>query len=476
MKKLSINSIFNVVYNLANVIFPLVIMSYASRILRDDGIGVVAYGQNIASYFVVFATLGLPMYGVREIAKSTKNTILLNRLFTELFSINFISSLVASVLYIILIFSTSLKNDFLLYLCCGVQIFMNFFNIDWLYQGLEEYIYISCRSIVIKVISLICIFLFVKNRQDYIIFAFISSFAICANYLFNIFHARRFVEFEFDDINIKKHIYPILILGLTILLSSIYSKADITMMGFLSNNSSIGLYNNAHKIVDAVIVVCTSISATFLPQLSIAFVHDKIKFYKLIETGISWQSFFAFPLMVGCFVLSPIFVPIIFGSYFIESSLTVQIFAPLIVIKSFCNLLCYQLVIATGNEKKRIPAYLCAAFVNVVLNAILIPLFHQNGAAFASVTSELIVNGILLIVLYRKLRFKIPLRSVVMGFVSSIVMGVAMFIFIKFTNITGLFELILAFVIGSFTYIGLNIVFKNEIVINLLKKVRSLDI
>lgn len=474
MKKLSVNSIFNVIYNLANVIFPLIIMSYASRILRDDGVGIVAYGQNIASYFVVFATLGLPMYGVREIAKSTKNAKSLNRLFTELFSINFISSLVASILYIILIFFTSLKNDFLLYLCCGVQIFMNFFNIDWLYQGLEEYVYISCRSIVIKIISLICIFLFVKDRQDYIIFAFISSFAICANYLFNVFHARKFVKFEFGNINLKKHIYPILILGLTILLSSIYSKADITMMGGLSNNSSIGLYNNAHKIVDAVIVVCTSISATFLPQLSIAFIHDKTQFYNLIETGISWQSFFSFPLMVGCFVLSPIFVPIIFGSCFIESSLTVQIFTPLIVIKSFCNLLCYQLVIATGNEKKRIPAYLCAAFANVVLNAILIPSFHQNGAAFASVISELIVNGILLIVLYRQLRFKIPLRNVAMGFASSIVMGGMMLIFIKFTNITGLLELILAFVIGSLTYIGLNIVFKNEIAINFLKKVGNL--
>ena len=463
------NSVFNLIYNILNLLFPLITAMYASRILLPEGMGKIAYAQNITSYFILFASLGLPTYGVREIAKASYDEEQKDKVFTELMTVNFILSAIASIVFLLFLYINKDVLDIRLFICCGLQLFLNFVNIDWLYRGVEEYVYIVCRSIAIKVLSLIALFIFVKNSQDYIAYALISSIALAGNYLFNIFHAHKFIHFNFKNIKIARHIKPLFVLGLAVLLSSIYSKIDITMLGMFYPASEIGLYSNAFRIVQIATSVAISITTVFLPRLSLYYQTDKNQFFSLLGKGINVISFFVFPITVGLLILAPNAVHLLFGRAFSGSIPTIRILSILILIRGVGDLLCYQLAIATGNENKRLPAYAMAALLNVILNYLLIPVWGRNGAAVASVFSEALLNVIQIIVLKKLIGYKIDAKPIFQGIVSSIIMGFALFVLLCF-NLTLLPQTILAILFGGIIYIFINIVFRNEFVMSIIKR------
>lgn len=478
-KSIKKNSLYNIIYSVANILFPLLTSVYVARVLFTDGIGRVAYGQNIASYFVILASMGLPTYGVREIAKVRNNRKGTNKLFTELFVINACFTTIASIAYIILVFNVlKFRSDYSLFLCCGVQILMNYFNIDWFYQGQEEYRYITIRSILVKLMCFLAVIIFVRTIDDYTIYAFISSLGVTLNNVFNIIHARKLVKLEFKVLEFKRHFIPLLVLALSVFLSSAYSKIDVTMLGSMTTDSATGLYNNAHKIVEMTITICTAISAVFLPRLSYYYEHDKEGFEGLIEKGIKVLSFITFPICIGLFVLAPQMMKILYGDSFVPGSLTVRIFAALIVIKSFGNLLCYQLVIATGNEKKRLPAYLTAAILNIIFNAFLIPGMAQNGAAIASVISEFVVNAMQLLAMSKIIHIPVPGKALIQGIITTTIMGTTVFVISQLeTNF--FLQTIGAVELGAIVYLTLNVVIKNEIAVmglNMIKaKIRRIE-
>ena len=223
------NSVFNIIYTASNILFPFITSIYVSRILLPVGVGKVASAQNIASYFVTAAALGLPSYGVREFAKVREDTAKKNSLFTELFIINLISTTISLIAYIfVLILNNGFNGEGALYICCGLAIFFNYLNIDWIYQGLEEYGYITGRSVVIKCISLALLVVFVKTREDYVAYALLTSLALGGNYIFNVIHARKMVGFTLVNLKIRKHIKPIVFIAGIIFMSTIYNKIDIT--------------------------------------------------------------------------------------------------------------------------------------------------------------------------------------------------------------------------------------------------------
>ena len=177
-KSLIKNSIYNVFYKALNVFFPLVTATYVSRRLLAAGVGQVFYAQNIAQYFITLAALGIPNYGIREIAKTVSCKVERDKIFNELFLINFLSSVFFSLLYYILICTVpafiKMKT---LHLVAGISICLNVFNVDWFYQGVEEYRYIAFRSFFIKFISLILIFLFINDEKDMVAYAVIHCIA-----------------------------------------------------------------------------------------------------------------------------------------------------------------------------------------------------------------------------------------------------------------------------------------------------------
>ena len=207
------NSLYNVAYKLLNVIFPLVSATYIARVIFAKGVGEVSYAQNIVSYFTTIAALGIPNYGIREIAKARKDKGQTDEIFFELFTINAVSTTVCIVAYLVLIHLVSaLNSNIRMYYAAGLLLIFNYINIDWFYQGNEEYAYIAKRSFVIKLISLVAMFTLVRYESDAIAYALISSLAIGGNHIFNIINLKKYkLKSNFKKLNVKRHLKPILI-------------------------------------------------------------------------------------------------------------------------------------------------------------------------------------------------------------------------------------------------------------------------
>lgn len=472
-KSLTKNSIYNIIYTVANILFPFVTSIYVSRILLPVGAGKVASAQNIASYFVTIAALGLPSYGVREFAKVRENKFESNKLFTELLLLNIVSTTLAVAGFFGLVFiNKGFNGEWALYGACGLAVFFNYLNIDWMYKGLEEYGYITGRSLLIKGLSLVALLLFVKTRQDYVAYALISSLATGGNYVFNVIHANQFVKLDFNGIQIQKHIKPILLIACIIFLSSIYNKIDVTMLNMMANDESVGFYSYAQKTINMVLTIANAVTASLLPRLSYYYDNDKEGFYRLLDKGFQILCVMTLPMTVGMALVASQAVDFLYGEAFAPASFTIQLMCPLILIKGFGDLFCYQLVYSTKSEKIILPAAASASVINIITNAVLIPTLLQNGAVIASVFSELVTNAIQFVYMKKKVQFSINGKALVTGLFSTAVMSVSVLLLMQFRlpNAIGLFVEV---VCGAIVYIAVNLVMKNALMSELIKKVKN---
>lgn len=474
MKSLARNSAFNVLYTVLNLLFPIITSAYVARVLLPEGVGKVAYAQSIVSYFVTFASLGLPSYALREIARVKKQQEKKNKLFTELLIINAISTSISLIVYILLLFLVpSIYTQLQLFIASGILIFLNYFNIDWFYQGEEEYVYIVCRSIVVKVLSILALFLFVKQQSNYVLYACISSLALGGNYVLNIINSRKRVQLTFDNIDIRPHLKPVLIMSTGVMLASIYNKIDATMLGLMADDRATGLYINGAKIVEMIVSASISITVVFMPRLSYYFKNNDFnKFNELIKKGTGILAFFTFPLTIGLFIVAPKAVLLLFGSEFAESAKIIRILSVLIVVKGFGDLLCYQLVMCTGNEKQRIPAAFFGSLSNVIFNTIFIPKFSGIGAAVASVIAETVVNGYQLIKIKKIINFQFDKDTLWKSIFSATVMGIIC-IAIDRIELNILASTIVTVVSGMLVYILMNIMLKNKVLCEALNFIKE---
>lgn len=472
-KSLTKNSIYNVIYTIANILFPFATSIYVSRILLPAGVGKVASAQNIVSYFVTLAALGLPSYGVREFAKVREKKHERNKLFTELLLVNIISTTLAVVGFIgLVVVNEGFSGQWALYVACGLSIAFNYLNIDWMYQGLEEYGYITGRSLLIKGLSLLALFLFVKTREDYVIYALISSLATGGNYVFNVLNARKYVALDFSRIELKRHMKPVLLIACIIFLSSIYNKIDVTMLNILATDESVGYYTYAQKTITMVLTMANAITAALLPRLSYYYDNDRQGFYKLLDKGFQVLCFMTFPMTVGMALVAPQAVEFLYGKAFEPAVLTIRLMCPLILIKGFGDLFCYQLVYSTKSEKIILPASASASVINIITNAALIPTLLQNGAVIASVFSELVTNAVQFIYMKKKVKFTINMKALTKGLISTAVMTLSVYIImqLKLPNTIGL---ILEILCGVIAYTAVNLVMKNTLIFEIVNKVKG---
>lgn len=472
-KSLLKNAIFNVLYKLLNVIFPLISYAYISRVLLPEKLGSVAYAQNIVSYFIIIASLGIPSYGIREIARKRTNKNELNKIFSELFFFNLISTTICIIMYYVFIISNiKSSSERILFILCGIQLLFNYINIDWFYQGNEEYVYIAIRSSIIKFVSILSLFVFVKNTSDYLIYAFISSLAIGGNYIFNVINLRGKVKLVLKNINLIKHLKPILILVISSVAIELYSKIDITMLGTMVSKEEVAFYSNSQKLITSVLTFITAISGILLPRLSFYYIHERERFNNLINVGFNIVILITLPSCLGLILTSKELVIFLFGNSYLNSVAPLKILSILLIVKSVGDILCYQVIISSGHENKLVPAYLSGVIVNITLNLILISKFQSSGAAIASMLSEIVVNCILLV--YTKSIFKLYLnnKDIFKVFVSLILMCIGIYLFKLVPIESNTLKLCFEISIGVIIYFGCNIILKNNLLSSTIRELK----
>lgn len=438
-KSLVKNSLYSVIYRIINIVFPLITSIYVARILQADSIGKVAAAQNLAQYFTLAAAMGIPTYGVKLIAQYKTGSLEMRKSFTELFVINFILSILCSFIYYLIVYSLPFyANERMLYSLVGLNIIFNVINVDWFYQGVQEYRYITFRSMLIKMLSLFFLIIFVKKQSDYLLYAFISSIALVGNYLFNIINLHKFTSFYFKDLTFKKHLKHIIVLFSASIAAEIYVLADTTMLNILCGSRTVGYYTMSMKIIKIIRSLVVAVSAVFLPKLSYYYYNDDYeRFINLSNKGIHILTAISIPASLGVFLVASDMISILYGSGFEPSILTTQIVALSICTVAFSNFIGMQVLVTIGKEWITTLSTITGMFINIILNLFLIPLYQQNGAAFASMITELSVMILQIIIAkkYISLDFKMKKTIIASVFMVGTVLLIQLFVnslFIRF--------------------------------------------
>lgn len=475
MKSLAKNSVYNIIYKCINVAFPLVTAAYISRILLAVGVGKVASAQNIVQYFTILAALGLPIYGTKAIAAVADKKDEQSKTFIELFTINVASTVVCIVLYYAMIsLIPYFQSRWLLFAVTGLSIVFNIINIDWFYQGKEEYRYIMLRSMVVKVLSLVAVFLFVKTINDFIIYAAITTLANGANYIFNIIHIRKYVHFSFKNISIGKHLKPVLILLAGSMAIEIYTLADTTMLTFVHGDTIVGYYSTAFKSISIVRTLVTAICAVFLPRLSYYYSNNQVEMFEsLVNKGIRILAFIALPASIGLALIAGDMVMVLYGSSFNEAVATTQILALSVITVAFSNFFGYQVLVTIGKEKRMFISTIVGAVTNIVLNFALIFTLKHNGAAIASVVTELLVAVYQAVVIRNVVRLNINMKYLSTLAIGSLIMVIV--VIVCRLTIDNLYaRLLVSVMLGGCSYFAGTLAYKNELATETADKIRKL--
>ena len=392
-KSLSKGGFYYLIYNVLNMAFPFITGIYVARKLLPEYIGMVSAAQNLSQYFVILAFLGIPTYGLREIAKVRDDENERNKVYSELYVINFISTCVFFLLYLILIFNVSrYKKDISLYLITGISIVLNAFNISWLYEGLEEFKFISLRNIAFKIICFILLVLLVRNQEDYLIYACITVVGTAGNYFVNMAYSRRYIKFVRSNLCLKRHLKSIMYLVAVNLAIEIYSLIDITMMNFWCPKESIAYYKYGHSILKILLQIVNTFTMVLIPRISYYYKEGRLTdFNKLISKALKLIIIVACPMIIGLLYTSDFLIVQLYGATYINSALVLKLFSALLIISPIGYLLGSRVLLVTGNENKMIISVGIGAIVNCIGNAVLIPVYEEFGATIASIISEVVV-------------------------------------------------------------------------------------
>lgn len=402
-KSLTKNSIFYLVYSVLNVIFPLITGIYVARILFPEDIGLVETARNLASYFVIFAFLGIPTYGLREISQARNDKKELNKLYSELIVINSISTFVFLILYMIIIFTVkAYRQNIVVFLISGIAITLNFLNNSWLFEGLEKFDYISIRNFIFKCISLILLIIFVRDSNDYLTYAFITVVGTAGNYVLNVINSKRYVKFSLKQLNLKRHMKSIMYLVVVNLAIEIYSMVDITMLGLMCKKEVVTYYAYGIKIQKILLQVINTFTMVLVPRIALYYKEDRMdEFNSLITKVLSIILIISLPIIIGINFVGDSLITKIYGETYIRSSDVLKILIMVILVSPIGYLLGSRIMLVTNNEKKMIVPVGVGALVNMVGNAYLIPRFEEIGAASASVISEVVVTVIYIVISHK---------------------------------------------------------------------------
>lgn len=434
-KSISKNSIFYMLYEVLNVLFPFLTGMYVARILLPTAVGNISYAQNIAQYFVILAFLGIPTYGLREISKVRYDQVKLSEIYSELVIINFCSTLIFGTIYLLLIITyPPFRDNIHLYLITGGAIAINVLNNSWLYTGLEEFQFISLRNIFFKCLAFIALVLLVKSPADYLKYAAITVMGTAGNYIINVLYAPRFVKFTLHNLRFRRHIKPIAQLVVVNLAIELYSLVDVTMLGLISTKENVAYYSYAHKIYKILIQVINSFTMVIVPRLALYYQEkEHEKFNNLLSKDLETIFVLGLPIIIGLQVVAYDAVKLLYGVAFINSAPVLRMLSFLLIVSPIGYLLGSRILLVTNNESKMITCVMAGAIVNIIGNAILIPRFAHIGAAIASIISEIVVMIVYVnfgksyykLVGIKADCFKMILSAIIMG---SIISFVGMFI------------------------------------------------
>lgn len=428
VKSVKYNFIMNVILTASTFIFPLITFKYVSVILLPAGVGKVNFATSVVSYFTMIAMLGVPTYGIRACAQVRDDRKELSRTVQEILIINLAVCAVTYLAFFLAVWNVPrFRTDAVLLWIIGVNIFLNVIGVEWLYKGLEQYSYITIRSIIFKAIALILMFFMVKNQDDYLIYGALSVVAGAGSNILNFLNLRKFVDLKpIGNYNFKRHLKVVAIFFLMSVATTIYTNLDTVMLGFMKNDTEVGYYSAAVKVKTILVSFVTALSGVLLPRVSYYIEHEmKEEFVRVGRKALNFVAWIAVPLVVYFTIYARESVLLLSAESFEGAIVPMQIIMPTVLLIGITNVLGIQILVPLGKEKMVFYSVLAGGIVDFVINILCIPTMASAGAALGTLIAEAVVLVVQVIILRRQIGalasgirwFKIVTATVAAAFV-----------------------------------------------------------
>lgn len=378
------------VYEILIILMPLITSPYVSRVLGADALGVYSYTYSMAYYFILFAMLGISNYGNRLISTVKEDRNKLNKEFSSLFAIHFVFSVIILFIYIVYCLFIVSEPEKVFALIQTVFVASAIFDVNWLFFGLEEFKLSVTRNTIIKLISFVCIFLFVKKKTDLHVYCFIMAAGILLSQLAIWPFVKRYVSFvRFDKKDMLKHIKPLIILFIPVLAVSVYKIMDKVMLGQMYSRRSLGYYENSEKIVSVFVTAISAFGTVMMPRMNNLFSKGVSKTgNQYLHQSMKWILIVTYAIAFGVMGISPNFVVLFWGADFIECAPVLSILVCSLPFVAFASVIRMQYLIPKHMDREYIFSVSGGAVLNFVINYLLIPKLGGVGAAVGTLFAE----------------------------------------------------------------------------------------
>ncbi len=470
-KSIAKNYAYNLIYQVLTLILPLITTPYISRVLGAEGIGIYGYTNSIVTYFILFGSLGVALYGQREIAYAQENSEKRMKTFVEIVSFRFITVFIAVLVYI---FAFMLQGEYksyysiLLFALIAVA-----FDISWFFQGLEEFKKTVIRNIIVRLTSVTLVFIFVKNPSDLSKYILIYSLAdFIGNLSLWLYLPKYFKGQNIKNVNVIRHISPIIMLFIPQIANQIYNMLDKTMIGYIiSDKSEVGYYEQAQKVIRLLITIVTSLGVVMIPRMASTFASgDKEKVNEYMKKSFNFVFFLSFPLIFGIISISKEFVPIFFGQGYDKAVILINIISPVVLLMGIANVIGTQYLLPTKRQKEYTISIILGLIINFILNWILITKWDSIGASIATVLSQLVVD----ILQLKNIKNEIDLKSIFKVSIKYLFAGMLIFVFcqiVKIFNLSNAISIMAQIIVGAIVYFGTLIILKDEYLYSFILKI-----
>lgn len=387
MNSIKSNFIYSCIYQLVNIGVPLVTTPYISRVLGADGVGVYSYSFSIAQIFSIFILLGLNNYGNREVASVRDDKEQLSKTFWSIYCLQFLLGIMISFVYYS--YCIMISDDIIPAMILGMYVISTCFDVNWLYFGIEKFKFISIRNVAIKLINAVSIFLFVKSDKDVLNYCLIMGISFIATQLSLWPHILKNIKpTKLEAKDIIKHLKPNCILFITVIAVNIYKYMDKVMLGTMSSYKQVGYYELSEKVISIPTSLITALGTVMLPRASYLAANGKRENNSLIDNSIVFAMLSSTSISFGLMAITKEFIPLFYGDGYDECVALFIILLPSSIFLAFANVIRTQYLLPHNMDKCYVVSAVIGAFVNVVVNLLLIPQYGSIGAGIGTTLAE----------------------------------------------------------------------------------------
>lgn len=469
------NVLLNALVSLVNFVYPLVTLTWVSRVLGPEPLGRFYIALSLGTFFALAAGLGLPLYGAREIAKVRNDRPALDRLFSELFLLNGAASLIATiVLGCVILLVPDFRVQAPLFFLVGSIVLLNVFAVDFLLMGLEEYSDIARRSVATKAVSLGLLFCLVRGPGDLMAYAGITVLTAALYGLWGVRSALIRARLSPAGTDLRRHFKPLSLIGANVAIVSLYTNLDSVLLGLLSDAGKVGLYNAGMKVERILIALIVATGMAVIPRFASYLSRDMHEeFAAAAGKSLGFICLLTFPAMAFLAAAAPEICRLAFGPAFDGAVPVIRIAAPIVVVIGFTHFIGMQVLFPQGGEKTLLVSVAVAALVGVGLNLALVPRFGHVGAAWALLAAETAVLCVQWPAFRRKAGGRLSLSRHAMTYALACPLAALPAPFLRMAGLEQPWLLPAAFGLGAALYAGLLFLLRDSRALELAELVRA---